>query len=228
MTKTHLLYILLPATVMLSAGCGGSEDKPAATEHAAAQTAQASSNASAGGESEAASPSASQATASEAPAESPAPAGSTGLSKQQPPVRPVQMLNGSFDRVNIKLATGEPKAVDATRDAYWLWIDADQTWHLRMTAGQEKTFKGIIAPEEDELANFSGTEEAMEKRYKFRGQKLVFAVAMQGGPRGFDFDAEYAKCLRFRLLTGVKDTPEILLGKDAKPAKGNRFKICYR
>ena len=151
------------------------------------------------------------------------------VEKEQPPVKPVRMMNGSFDRVGIKDAEGRPKDLKrGSRTAYWIWVDKEQTWHIRTTSGDKNEFRGVISPEEDELANFSSNREELKDRFRFRGEKVMFALRTGQGLDGFDFDAEYAKCLRFRLMIDGKNATEVLLGKNAKPAPSNRFRICYK
>lgn len=153
----------------------------------------------------------------------------SSLPKDQPSVKPVQMLNGPFDRVKKTEAQGEPSTLSSSGEpTYFLWLDEDDTWQLRMAGNGESVFRGVISPEDDELANFEGSAPGLDDRFRFRSDKLVFAMKPGSDALGFSFDADYAKCVRFRFLIDGNEPAKILLGTKAEPASTNRFKICQK
>lgn len=135
--------------------------------------------------------------------------------------------------IDVKLvdADGRPTALVAGAPlGVWIWIDRDQTWHVRTTThSQMHRFQGVVMTVRDNtLSDVKPVRLEMNDRLRtHNGRVAAWDFSTNGHEDGFDFKTAGSQCIRFFVkVDGKADPAAINVGKNAAHPSRWHFRLC--
>jgi hypothetical protein len=163
--------------------------------------------------------------------------GGTAWAQQLAPVpwiagqpRVVEIAETQAPTQTVQVAAGGAAIHPSAGPAYWIYVDAQNIWHFRVTAPNQvaRIWSGRITGASGPITMLAPTRPELQNQVRATPRGLNFAFATQGGIEGFDFRATTpTDCVRFYLL--MDNAPmrfqEIILGGGGHAAS-HHFQMC--